>query len=202
MPIPLLAVAGAAAGLQAVGGIVQTITGNNRANDLKAQLKPYKTPKELEKILQATQAQMSDTSLLDYASGEINKNTATTLNTAMKLGANPNDLSAILGIQVDKLIKVGEDQHQQNMANFGRYLDSLQLLGESKDAERISKNNLIKDELQQAATDKAQGVQNIGNAINSFVGAYAADQTGKQYTDKPVADYYLSQGRTTSVSHG
>lgn len=168
-------------------GLGQMFGGAKRANNLKKQIQDYKTPKELEQIYNATQSMASsgfDPATLEYMTGQTNKQSAAALGTAARMGADPNALGAILDQNLDRLVQIGSENARMNMQRFGQFMEASQMLASSRDAERVSKNNRIKDELQQAATDKAQGFANFGNALNTLVSVDANNKIGKLFTDQ------------------
>lgn len=181
MPVTASVIAG---GTQAVLGAGQAVGGSIRAKKLGKQLTAFHTPDEAYKLLNATESLASqgyDAFTLNYLTNNVNKSTAANLGAAMRLGADPNDLSAILGQNIDSIMKIGAENHDKNMANFSRYLSALDMIGQNKEAEWASRQNMIKDKIAQATGDKAQGMQNVQNGLNLAASAYSADQTNDLY---------------------
>lgn len=174
------------AAAQGVLGTVQTITGSIKANRLVKQLTAFHTPDEAFKLLNATESMASqgfDAFTLKYMTDNVNRAASGALGTAARLGADPNDLSAILGQQADNILKIGAENHDRNMANFSRYLGALENIGANREAEQISKNNLIKDKIQAAVGDKQAGLQNLQNAANAYISMRTANKTSKLFTN-------------------
>lgn len=186
MAIPLL---GAISGVQGVMGAVQSITGNIKMKNLQKQVKSFQTPEEAYKVLNSLESAASsgfDAFTLNYMTNNINRTTAASIGAATKLGADPNDLSSLLAQNVDYIMKVGADNHDRNMANFGRYVGGLEYIAKNKEAEWASEQNILKDKIQAAAGNKAAGMQNIQNAVNTVTSLYAADKTAKLYKEAPT----------------
>jgi hypothetical protein len=186
-----------AEGLQLALGTVQTLIGSQREKNLIAQRKPFQTPEEASKILQATTnmvGQGLDPATLTYLTTQTNTSTANVLDVAKRLGADPNSLSAILGQQMMQLTKIGAENHAAGMQEFGQYLNALDMIAKDKEAEWASQQNILKDKIVAANTTKREGFQNVFNSINSFLGTYAAGKTGDMFGGNDANQAAAQQG--------
>ncbi len=191
MPLGGLVTAGLViGGVQAAGGIYQTISGNAAKNKALAKRKPYQTPQEIIDILNATQsnAQLGfNPETLAYLTNQTDRAFTGALGTAERLGADPNDLSALFDQKMQSIMKIGAQDHAYNMENFSKYLSALDSVAANKAAEQKSQQDIIKDQLQSAAQEIQTGTANISGGINTAMGAYAAGQTGNLYKPKVVS---------------
>lgn len=171
------------AAAQAAMGIIQTISGAAKAKRLMAQRTAYKTPDEIWKILNASLSMAGgDTITRDFQTDQIDRGFSQALGTSTRLGADPNDLSALFDQKMQGIMKVGQQFHVSNMEAFGKVLSAYDLIATNKTAEWSSAQDIIKDKLQAAAAEKAAGIQNIGSAANAAIGLSAASKTSNLYT--------------------
>lgn len=198
--IPIMAAIAAA---QTAAGIVQTISANAKMKKLMARRTAYTTPEEIFKILQATQSQAQmgyDPFTLNYLTNQSDRAFDQTTGAATRLGANPNDLSALFDQKMQSIMKIGAENHQLNLANFSKYLAALDVVASNKAAEWKSREDMIKDQLQSAGAEKTAGVQQIGAGLNAGISAYASGQTSNLYKDAGSsggADNNVSTGVST-----
>jgi hypothetical protein len=172
---------------QAVLGTIQAVSGSQRAKRLLQMRRAYQTPEEYYKIIQGLQSNAGtgyDPFTLNYLTNQTDQAFSSTLGTAERLGANPNDLSGLFANKVNSIMKVGAENHALNMENIGKYFTGLDVLGQNKAAEQKSQQDLIKDQ-QAAAADKQAGLQNIFGAANTFLSGYAADKANALFAPKP-----------------
>lgn len=189
--MPVDPVSAGIAGVQAIAGTIQTISASNKIKKLLAQRTAYKTPEEYFDILNATQSMAQngyDPVTLDYLTNQNDRSLSSSLSAATRLGADPNQLSALFDQSVQNIFKIGAENAQLNMKNFSRYLDAMDVIGQNKAAEWSSEQDIIKDKLQAASAEKAAGIQNIGSAANAAISMSAASQT---------ADLYGAEGTVT-----
>lgn len=184
MPAGLDPVSTAAEALQFGVGLVQTISGSAKTNRLMGKRTTYKTPKEVAEVLQATQANAAegfDATTLDYLNSQTDQAFSGYLGSAERLGADPNSLSAGFSAKMDAIMKIGSENHELNMKNFSTYLGAMDTMAANKTAEWQSREDLLKDKIQQAVQQKQEGMQNMGNAVNSFIGTQSAAKTSGLY---------------------
>lgn len=174
-------------GAQAAMGIIQTISGNARANKAKAKRTAYQTPEEIFKLLNLSlSGGQGDTITRDYQMGQLDRGFSQILGNATRLGADPNDLSALFDQKIQGIIKVGDQFHASNMEAMGKILSAYDIVASNKAAEWSSAQDILKDEIQSATADKAAGIQNIGSAANAFISLKSAADIAKLYGDKKV----------------
>lgn len=189
MALPL-AIPLALAGAQGIMGGIQAIGGAKRAKKLMAQRTPYKTPEEVFKQMQLAQSmagQGYDAFTLNYLTGNIDRAFSEGAGVAKRLGADPNALSGMLSQRMQSIMQVGAGNaqaHQNNLKNFSAMLG---VIGANKTAEWKSEQDIIKDKLQQAATDKQQGMANITSAANALIGITSAKATADLYKEDQTA---------------
>ncbi len=168
-------------------GIVQSISGKAKMNKLLSQRKAYETPEEYYDILQATESvaqQGYDAFTLNYLTGQLDRGLSSSLGAATRLGADPNDLSAIYDRFEQGIMKVGAENHALNMENFSKYLSAKDVIGQNKAAEWASQQDIIKDKMQAAGSDMQAGLQNVGSGVNAMIGTSAAAKMGNLYSEK------------------
>jgi hypothetical protein len=124
---------------------------DQRSKELFAQRKAYKTPKEVLDLVGISQNRAQtgfDPVTMNYLTSQSDRATAGALGTARQLGANPNDISGILDQSFQNIFKIGSENQLQQMRNFDRLFNSLQLLSNERGAEWASSENMLKDRMQ------------------------------------------------------
>lgn len=181
-----LAVGATAAGLQNALGLIQLISGGKKTKKLLGQLEGYKTPKEIFKIMQATESMQGgfDPSTLAYLTGQSDRAFASTLGAATRLGADPNQLATAFDRRVQESMKIGWENHLENLKNFDKYISALGLMADNAAAEQKSRQDIIKNKLQAASADKVSGLQNIGSGLNAGIGVASSAATMNLYTQQ------------------
>lgn len=185
-------------GAQAASGIIQMISGDAKMKRALAERKAYVTPDEYFKIFQATQSnaqQGFDPTTLNYLTNQTDRAFDQATGAATRLGANPNDLSALFDQKLQTMMKIGAENHQLNMENFSKYLGALDVLGQNKAAEWKSQQDIVKDKIQAAAAEKQAGLQNVGSAANAAISLSASSQTMDLY--KQIEDALKALKGTT-----
>lgn len=170
--------------IQGIRGLFGGSSAKGEMEDLLNQRAAYKTPDEVYDILAATQNNASsglDPVTLSYLTGQTNQTFAAGLGTAERLGANPNDLGALFEQKINATMKIGSENHSANMARFSEYLSALGSVAENKTAEWKSQQDILKDKIQAKAGEIKSYRADVGNSINTAVGALAADETGNLY---------------------
>lgn len=203
MPLGGLVTAGLVLGAgQTVLGGIQTISGNAAKKKVLAKRKAYQTPQEVIDILNATENRAQtgyDPTTLNYLTNQIDRGFNGALGTAERLGADPNDLSALFDQKIQATMQVGAQNHQKNMENFSNYLSALQGVADNKAAEQKSQQDIVKDELQSASAEITAGTGNITNGINTGIGAWAAGQDAGLYKD--IAQLKKAQGLSSPAAY-
>lgn len=171
-------------------GIYQTLHGAAQGKKLLGQRTAYKTPQAITDILNATQANAGegfDAQTLESINSQREQSFSAVLGSSERNGGDPNLYSALFHQNVNSIIETGIENHKLNMENFSKYIGALSTVADNKAAEWKSQQDLLKDKQQQAAKDKADGVQNVGNAVNSFIGTQSAEKIAKIYADAAKA---------------
>lgn len=184
-------IAAALAAVQVVGGVVKNAKANKATKELLKERKPYETPDEVFKILNATQANAQsgyDAETLDYLNNQTDRAFSSAIGASELLGGDPNDLSAIFDQKMQQVMKIGAENHALNMTNFNKYLGALDSVAGNKSAEWQSQQNYLKDDLQAAAAEKALAQENIGNGLNLGLNAASALYAEKLYKDNKGGD--------------
>lgn len=179
-----------AVGVISIGaGVVQTASANKKAKKADAeskrlfsQRKAYQTPKEILDIVGMSQNQAQSgfsPQTMNYLTNENDRATAGALGRAKLLGANANDLSSILDQSFQNIFKIGSENELVKMKKFDALLSATQLLGQSRDAEWASDDNLLKDQMQlQWAKGQAAQVEKQSGANLIVSGISGAAQAG------------------------
>ncbi len=170
------------AAVQAGLGIVQTISGDAKAKRLQAQRTAYKTPEEIFKILNLSLNNgQGDTLTRDFQTGQVDRAFSQVLGNATRLGADPNDLSALFDQKINSLMQVGNQFHASNMEAFSKVLSAYDIVAENKAAEWKSQQDILKDQIQAASAEKAAGIQNLGSAANAAISLSSSSQVKQIY---------------------
>ena len=170
--------------LQTGIGIVDNINNKKKQKNLLNQLEAYKTPDEIFDILNATQNNASqglDATTLNYLTNQTDQAFSSSIGAGTRLGADPNDLSAIFSQKVNSIMQIGAQNHQANMANFSQYLSALGLVADNKAAEFKSQQDIIKNRLQATGVNLQTATQNISGGLNTALSALSASQIGNLY---------------------
>lgn len=203
MPIGGLATVGLVLGAgQAIVGGIQTISGNAAKKKALAKRKPYQTPQEVIDLLNATEsnAQLGfNPETLAYLTNQTDRAFTGALGTASRLGADPNDLSALFDQKMQAIMKIGAQDHAYNMENFSKYLSALDSVAANKAAEQKSEQDIIKDQLQSAAQEIQTGTANISGGINTGIGAFSAGNTANLYKQNGVIKNTLQNNVMNAV---
>lgn len=187
MPFPLLPLLGA---VQAASGIIKDSKLAKEQKSLVSQRTPFKTSQQVYDIVSQTQnaAQTGlDPATLQYLTTGIDNAASATLGVAKRLGANPNDLSAILDQQLEGMFKVGTQNAALKMENFSKYLSAEELLSKNLEAEWASQQGIIKDKLQSVQESRNNANKTINSGLNNIVSGISAMQIMDLYKDKTGA---------------
>lgn len=184
-----------------VGGIVYgEVKASKAKKDEKkalAQVQPYKTPQEVYDVLNATQynAQSGfDASTLNFLTNQTDSAFAGSLAIAERLGGDPNALSAIFTQKINAIKQISAEDHQLHTQKFSTYLNALNAVGANSAAEQKSQQDLLKNELQRIANEKALATQQITSSLNTGITAYSNAQMAKLYnTNNAIDNTYIPQ---------
>lgn len=173
-----MAVAGLLIGAAQIGiGIAEKEKAKKDAAKALGQRRAYQTPEELFKILNATESNAQtgfDAATMQYATNETDRAFDASLSTNQLLGGDPNSQSAIFGEKLNAIMGIANQSHAVKMQNFNQFLNAVGAVGQSKDAEFFSQQNLVKDRQQQAGVDLANSSQQISAGLNTGIASLAA----------------------------
>lgn len=193
---PTMLLGGAGAALQLGLGAYQMFSGDKESDRLRKLRRGYQTPEEIYEMYQMVQSHASsglDPFTLQYMTSEADQAFTATNNVAKLLGADPNALGANFTQHVNQIMKIGDENHRANLDNFVRLVDAKNIVAANKAAEQKSREDMLKDDITAANMDKQAGVQNIGNAFNSFLGVLAADGTSDLFKTKEELEMTKTQ---------
>ena len=185
--------------IQAVGGKIQHDKAVKEINALVASRKPFKTPDEVYKSLNATENRVGQglgASTLAYLTGETDSAFSGAIGSNNLLGGDANSASALFSQKMSGIMKIGAENHLANLSNFTRYLGALDTLGKNKEAEQVSADNLIKDGLQAASAKGGQGTLALQGGINTALAGLSAYQQSQLYQDRTKA---IRDGKFTEL---
>ena len=175
-------------------GLVQTGLGfigkgkrTREMNALIAQRKAFQTPDEILKIEQGTQANTANglgAETLSFLTNQSERAFSGAVGSANLLGGDPNTSASIFDQNFNNIMKIGSENHAANLAKFTQYLGALNTVAENKVAEQVSKDNLLKDQIQAKAAAGADANKNIQNGLNTAVAGAGAYAAGQLYKDK------------------
>lgn len=182
-----ITIAGLGLGVLQTGiGIFQGNAAKKRADDIRKRRVAYQTPEEIYKMMQMTQNRVQngfDPATLNYLTNQTDRAFSSALGSATRLGADPNDLSAIFDQKMQSIMKVGAENAARNFENFKMYYGAMETLAANKAAEQKSKDDLLKDDLQSAAAERQDAAKNVQSGINFGVSALSYEMSKKLYKD-------------------
>lgn len=172
-------------GVASIGvGVYQKGRANKKTKEALAKRKAYTTPDELHQMQNALEMNaQGDSQTRDYQTQQLDNAFSSQLGVAELLGADPNDLSGMFQQKIQGILQVGNEFHKSNMEAFGNYLGGLNVMAQSKAAEQGSADNLIKDQLQALAAQKAQADSLINTGINSGITGVSSLAMSKLYQE-------------------
>lgn len=176
-------------GLQTALGIYQGIAGDARAQRVMRKRRAFQTPEEILDLAKFDQSQVGsglDPQTLQYLTGNADNALSTSLNTAARLGADPNQLSNLLDQRFQQNLSIGAQNQLENMKKFSTYRDSLQILAANDAAEQKSREDLLKDQLQAASAMQQQAVPNVLGGGNTILNTLSAAKTAELFGPQPT----------------
>lgn len=180
-------------GLQTALGIFQGIRGSERAQRALRKAKAYRTPEELLDLAKFDQSRVGsglDPQTLHYLTGNADNALSTSLNTAARLGGDPNQFSNLLDQRFLENMKFGAENQRLNLINYGNFRESMRELAASDAAEQKSRQDLSRNELAAAGAEQQQSVPNFLGGGNTILNTLAAANTANLFsppTPTPVA---------------
>lgn len=180
MPLPLaVGVQGAVGIVQAGIGIAQSINGNKRLKRLLQQREDYKSPDEVQQQYQIAQNEAQTgygAATMSYFTNQTNSALTNSLNTASKLGADPNSISSIFSKNVDAIIKTSGDSEMTRMMKFDKLYASIATVIQGKDAEFADRRAKWDDSVAREKDKMEAATKNIQSGVNGINGAIANNQ--------------------------
>ncbi len=150
----------------------------------------FKTPKLQFDILHAleSRAQGLDPGTLAYLTGETDKAFSSTLGTAQRLGADPNDVSAIFDQKINGILKIGEMNHAANMEGFSKVIAGMDAVKDSQIAEFVSRQEKLKNQLAAEGVNVQSANIGLQSGLNTVIAAGSAYAQSQLYKDKKLKD--------------
>jgi len=188
--------------LQTGIGIAQGIGAKRRQRNLLGQRKAFQTPQEIQDILSATESNASqgyDATTLNYLNNQTDQAFSASIGAAETLGADPNTLSSIFNQKINAIMKIGADNHAQNMNNFSQYIGAINTVAENKAAEYKSQQDIVKDKLQAEGLDLQASAANISGGLNTITGTLAASEIGNLYN--PDGTLKVKRGQSSGLNN-
>ena len=182
---PLAIASGVAGAVQGVVGAGMAIAGSGKLKKLLAQRKGYMTPDEVFQILQAAENNLGglDPETLQLITGQADRAFSSSVTAATRLGADPNQLSALLDQRIQAGFKIGSENQLANIRSFEKYLSALNLVADNKAAEQKSKEDILKDKIQAASAQTKAGFDMIGSGLSTSLAGFSSDKTSKLFSD-------------------
>lgn len=189
---PLTAAGGLASALPFVGagigaveaglGIIQGIGQKKKINGLVGQLTPLTIPDQVSQILNLNLSNaQGDLQTQNYETQNLDNAFSQSLGSATRLGANPNDLSALFQQKINGVMQIGEQTHQSRTAAFSSLIGSLQNTADYNVAEQVSKNDIIKNKIQAAQGNLTTATNNVSGGINTALSSLSSKVLGNLY---------------------
>lgn len=187
LPVVAMGITGAISAIQGLIGDGQIKEGNQELKRLFSKREAFQTPQQILDIVNMAQFNASQgysDETINYITGQAGAGLSSTLGAATKLGADPNNIAALIDGFYQNIFKVGAESELVKMKKFDSLTNALNLLAENKAAEWQSQDNLIKDQMQAAATKVAGGQQNLQSGVNTALSSLSALATNGLYNTK------------------
>ena len=167
-------------------GIIDSNNASSKDKVAQSKITPYKTPKELIDVLNASQNNAQSglgADSLNYLTSQTDNAFSGSVSAAQRLGADPNALSALFGQKIDGVMRIGEVDHQAKLQNFSQFINAENTMAANNAAEQKSQQDQLKDQLQRIAQEKAQASAQITNGLNTGLSAYSDYKLGQLYKE-------------------
>lgn len=170
--------------LQTGIGLYNQFKGQAEMKKLQDQRTTYKTPDEIFKMANLTFNNAGgDTKARDYKQNQLDQSFAEILGTATRLGADPNQLSALLDRKISGSLQIGEQFHASNMKAFDNVLNAYETLAAHETMEWRSKDDMLKDRIQAAAAKAKAGAANVSGGVNNAISTLSSGRIEELYKD-------------------
>lgn len=191
---------------QTIGGFISAKKANKNLANLFKKRKAFQTPSEIFDIVNAQEANQAGFSpeTLEYLTTGANSGLSSALGAATKLGADPNAISSLLNNYSRDLFRIGGENELVKMKKFDGLMNAWQLLAGNKEAEWLSKENMLKDQMAAVGDQVKAAEKNISSGINLVTNATAAAGSGNMYGGggTPGTPGNLGLGITSPVNNG
>ncbi len=170
--------------VQGIGGLIGQSKAKKEMAKLQSQRKSFVTPDEVYQILNATQSNASQglgAETLQYLTGTADNAFSSAIGASALNGGNPNDMGALFEQRVQQSMAVGAQNTAAQMANFSKYLGALNTVADNDAAEQISRDNLLKDQIQAVSAKGGEATKSLQSGTNAILGSLAAGQQMKLY---------------------
>lgn len=171
-------------GLQTALGIYQGIAGGARAQRALRKRRAYQTPEELLDLGKFDQSRVGvglDPQTLQYLTGNADNALSTSINTAARLGGDPNQFNNLLDQRFLENMKFGSENQRLNLINYANFRESMRELAASDAAEQKSREDLLKDQLQAAGAMQQQAIPNVLGGGNTILNTFSAANTANLF---------------------
>lgn len=167
---------------QAVLGAIQAGKARKEVKGLVGQLKPLEIPGQITDILNLNLSNaQGDLQTQNYETQNLDNAFSSSLGSATRLGADPNDLSALFGQKINGILAIGEQTHQSRTAAFSSLIGALQNTADYNVARQVSINDIIKNKIQAANSNLATGTANLGSGVSNVLNSLSAAALAKLY---------------------
>ena len=170
--------------IQSIGGLIGQGKAKKEMARLQGQRKAFVTPEEVYMQLQATQANAQSglgSQTLQYLTGQNNNAFSSGIGALALAGGDANSFGNLFEQSVQNSMQIAGQDQAMRMANFSKYLGALNTVAANKEAEQISKDNLLKDRIQAVAGNAGQATKSLGSGVNAVLGSLAAGQQMRLY---------------------
>lgn len=184
MAIPVGAITAGLGVIQTLGGLFGRGRRQRQIQRLQSQRKAFETPEEVFQALNAAEFN-AQTGLgaetLAYLTGGIDRTFASTVGAATRLGGDPNVLSRAFEQYALQGQRIGSLDQSARMANFGQYLTALNTVAQNRAAEQVSRDNLLKDQIQALSAQGADDTKNIQSGLNATLSGLSTIASANLY---------------------
>jgi hypothetical protein len=126
----------------------------------------------------------------NYLEKSLNSVYTNGLNTASRLGGDPNSIADILERASNSVLKMGSDDALMQYNKMAGVVSSVKDLADQRVAEWASVQNNLKDDMAAEAMKSAAGAKNTQSGLGLFTSAVANYDMGNLYgTKKPATKY-------------
>lgn len=168
---------------------------------LFSQRKAYQTPQELLDIanLRLANTQGFSDQTMSYLTGEADAALATGVGTATRLGADPNQIGGVLDQYYRQIAGIGTQSDLAKMGQIDAVANAIGVLAQSREAEQVSADNLIKDQLQGKYAELGLANQGMTSGANFAIQGLSNLALLDLYGE---GDIFAGKGKKTGTTGG